>query len=70
MEEPNHLQVSNFFFQELDTVDFGTAWENHQDQDIKHEIKDIHPSNTIQDDGYNNTGFVPDVPFRVLAKQL
>ncbi|KAM9495644.1 sodium-coupled monocarboxylate transporter 2 [Clarias gariepinus] len=55
---------------ELDTVDFGTAWENHQDQDIKHEIKDIHPSNTIQDDGYNNTGFVPDVPFRVLAKQL
>ncbi|XP_026775131.3 sodium-coupled monocarboxylate transporter 2 [Pangasianodon hypophthalmus] len=49
---------------ELDGVDFGTAWENHSDQDIKSEI------NGSKDEAYINAAFVPDKAGQVLSKQL
>ncbi|XP_053497752.1 sodium-coupled monocarboxylate transporter 2 [Ictalurus furcatus] len=55
---------------ELDGVDFGTAWENQPDQDIKSEINGSNLSNRIQDEAYINAAFVPERAGHVLSKQL
>ncbi|KAF4081305.1 hypothetical protein AMELA_G00159950 [Ameiurus melas] len=55
---------------ELDGVDFGTAWENQPDQDIKSEMNGSNLSNRMQDEAYINAAFVPERAGHVLSKQL
>ncbi|XP_047015841.1 sodium-coupled monocarboxylate transporter 2 isoform X2 [Ictalurus punctatus] len=55
---------------ELDGVDFGTAWENQPDQDIKSEINGSNLSNRMQDEAYINAAFVPERAGHVMSKQL
>lgn len=66
----NQIFHCSSFFQELDGVDFGTAWENHPDHDIRNEINGINLSNIMQDEACINVGFVPDRAGYVLSKRL
>lgn len=59
-----------FFPQELDGVDFGTACENHLDQEIKTEINESNLNNRMQDETYINAAFVPDRAANVLSTNL
>lgn len=51
-------------------MDFGTAWENQPDQDIKSEINGSNLSNRMQDEAYINAAFVPERAGHVMSKQL
>lgn len=51
-------------------MDFGTAWENQADQDIKSETNGSNPSSRMQNEVYFNAAFVPDRAENVLSKHL
>lgn len=51
-------------------MDFGTACENHLDQEIKTEINESNLNNRMQDETYINAAFVPDRAANVLSTNL